>query len=66
MTRRVSLMGSFDAVARGLAEAVAAHQDRFSSLDLKAERIGSRLTSIQWMLALLIGGAASLVLKAFA
>jgi hypothetical protein len=30
------------------------------------ERIDGRLTLIQWMLALLIGGVASLVVKAFA
>ena len=59
-------MGSSDAAARNPVEAVAAHEDRFSSLDLTIERIEGRLTSILWMLALLIDGVASLVLKAFA
>ncbi len=55
-----------DATARKAAEAVAAYEARFASLDLKIERMDGRLTLIQWMLALLIGGVASLVLKAFA
>ncbi len=55
-----------DATARKAAEAVAAYESRFASLDLKVERIDGRLTLIQWMLALLIGGVASLVIKAFA
>ena len=54
-----------DATARKAAEAVAAYEARFASLDLKIERMDGRLTLIQWMLALLIGGVASLVLKAF-
>ena len=55
-----------DATARKAAEAVAAYEARFASLDLKIERMDGRLILIQWMLALLIGGVASLVLKAFA
>ena len=55
-----------DATARKAAEAVAAYEARFASFDLKIERMDGRLTLIQWMLALLIGGVASLVLKAFA
>lgn len=55
-----------DAIARKAAEAVAAYEARFASLDIKVERIVGRLTPIQWMLALLIGGVASLVVKAFA
>lgn len=35
-------------------------------LELRMKRIDARLTLIQWMLALLIGGVASLVVKAFA
>jgi hypothetical protein len=54
-----------DETARKAAEAVAAYETRFASLDLKIERIDGRLTLIQWMLALLIGGVASLVIKAF-
>lgn len=38
---------------------------RFASLDLKLEQLIRRLTLIQWMLALLIGGVASLVVKAY-
>ena len=55
-----------DATARKAAEAVAAYEARFASLDRKIERMDGRLTLIQCMLALLIGGVASLVLKAFA
>lgn len=55
-----------DATARKAAEAVAAYEAPFACLDLKAEKLDGRLTLIQWMLALLIGGVASLVVKAFA
>jgi hypothetical protein len=55
-----------DATARRAAEAVAAYETRFASLEVKMERIDGRITLIQWMLALLIGGVASLVIKAFA
>lgn len=55
-----------DATARKAAEAVAAYEARFASLELKMEQISGRLTLIQWMLALLIGGVGSLVIKAFA
>jgi len=34
--------------------------------DLKMERIEGNLKLVQWMLALLIAGVASLVIKAFA
>ena len=54
-----------DTTARKAAEAVAAYKARFAFLDLKVERIDGRLTLIQWMLALLVGGVASLVIKAF-
>ena len=54
-----------DATARKAATAVAAYETRFASLELKMERMDGRLTLIQWMLALLIGGVASLVVKAF-
>jgi hypothetical protein len=45
---------------------MAAYETRFASLEVKMERIDGRITLIQWMLALLIGGVASLVIKAFA
>jgi hypothetical protein len=54
-----------DSTARKAAEAVAAYETRFASLELKIERIDGRLTLMQWMLALLIGGVASLVIKTF-
>jgi hypothetical protein len=54
-----------DATARKAAEAVAAYETRFASIELKIERIDGRLTLMQWMLALLIGGVASLVIKTF-
>ena len=54
-----------DATARKAAEAVASFESRFASLDMKIERLDGRLTLVQWMLALLIGGVASLVVKAF-
>lgn len=55
-----------DEKARKAAEAVAAYEARFATLDVKVERIDGRLTFIQWMLAILITGVASLVIKAFA
>lgn len=55
-----------DATARRAAEAVAAYEQRFAGLELKMERIDGRITLVQWMLMLLIGGVASLVVKAFA
>jgi hypothetical protein len=54
-----------DGTARKAAEAVAAYESRFASVELKLERMDGRMTLIQWMLALLIGGVASLVIKAF-
>ncbi len=55
-----------DTTARQAAEAVAAYESRFGSLEMKIERLDGRMTLMQWMLALLIGGVASLVIKAFA
>ena len=55
-----------DATARRAAEVVAAYEARFASLEPKMERIDGRITLVQWMLALLLGGVASLVVKAFA
>lgn len=57
--------GAGEEKARKAAEAIAAYEARFAGIDLKLERIDGRLTLIQWMLALLMGGVASLVLKAF-
>ena len=54
-----------DPTARKAAEAIAAYEARFAGLELRMERMDGRLTLIQWMLALLIGGVASLVVKAF-
>jgi hypothetical protein len=54
-----------DATARKAAEAIAAYEGRFAGLELRMERIDGRLMLIQWMLALLLGGVASLVIKAF-
>jgi hypothetical protein len=54
-----------DGTARKAAEAVAAYESRFAGVELKLERIDGRVTLIQWMLALLLGGVASLVIKAF-
>ncbi len=55
-----------DATARKAAEVMAAYEARFASLDVKVENIDGRLTLIQWMLALLLGGVATLVVKTFA
>lgn len=55
-----------DATARKAAEAVAAYESRFVGLELKIERVDGRLTLIQWMLAVLIGGVGTLLIKAFA
>ena len=55
-----------DDTARKAAEAVASYETRFSSLELKLERIIGRLLLIQWMLVVLVGGVTSLVVKAFA
>ncbi len=55
-----------DDTARKAAEAVAAYETCFASIELKLEGISGRLTLVQCMLALLVGGVASLVAKAFA
>ena len=55
-----------DASARKAAEAIAAYEARFASIDLKIERIDGRLTLVMWQLAVLIGGVATLIIKAFA
>jgi hypothetical protein len=55
-----------DATARKAAEAVASYESRFASLELKIEQLNGRMRLMQWMLALLIGGVGSLVIKAFA
>lgn len=48
------------------AEEVASYENRIGGIEIKIERVEGRLVLIQWMLALLIGGVASLVIKAFA
>ena len=55
-----------DANARKAAEAIAAYESRFAGIDLKMERLDGRLTLVMWQLAVLIGGVATLVIKAFA
>jgi hypothetical protein len=54
-----------DATARKAAEAIAAYEARFAGLELKLEQINRRISLVQWMLALVIGGVASLIFKAF-
>ncbi len=55
-----------DGSARKAAEAIAAYEARFAKIDLKIEKIDGRLTLVMWQLAILIGGVATLVIKAFA
>jgi hypothetical protein len=55
-----------DTSARKAAEAIAAYQTRFAGLDFKIEKIDGRLTLVMWHLAVLIGGVATLIIKAFA
>lgn len=54
-----------DDTARKAAEAVAAYETRFASLERQLVEMKDQLRQVQWMLALLIGGVASLVIKAF-
>lgn len=58
--------GVADETARKAAEAVASYESRFASLDLSIEKLRGQMRQMQWMLALLIGGVGSLVIKAFA
>jgi hypothetical protein len=39
---------------------------RFTALELKIERLDQRMARAQWMLAVLIGGMATLIIKALA
>ncbi len=55
-----------DASARRASEAIAAYEARFASIDVKIEKLDGRLTLVMWQLAVLIGGVAALVIKAFA
>ena len=55
-----------DATARKASEAIAAYDARFAKLDLKIEKLDGRLTLVMWQLAVLIGGVAALIIKAFA
>ena len=54
-----------DASARKAAEAIASYEARFANIDLKIEKMDGRLTLVMWQLAILIGGVATLVIKAF-
>ena len=54
-----------DASARKAAEAIAADEARFASLDVKIEKLDGRMTLVTWQPAVLIGGVATLVIKAF-
>jgi hypothetical protein len=55
-----------DASARKASGAIAAYEARFANIDLKIEKIDGRLTPVMWQLAVLIGGVATLIIKAFA
>jgi hypothetical protein len=55
-----------DASARKASEAIAAYQARFANIDLRIEKIDGRLTQVMWQLPVLIGGVATLIIKAFA
>jgi len=39
---------------------------RFTALEMKIERLDQRMARAQWMLAVLIGGMATLIIKALA
>jgi hypothetical protein len=54
-----------DLSARKAAEAIAAFETRFANVDLKIEKLDGRMTLVMWQLAVLIGGVATLVIKAF-
>ena len=55
-----------DVSARKASEAIAAYEARFAATDLKIEKLDGRLTLVMWQLAVLIGGVATLIIKAFA
>jgi hypothetical protein len=55
-----------DAKARKASEAIAAYEARFANIDVKIEKLDGRMTLVMWQLAVLIGGVATLVIKAFA
>jgi len=54
-----------DNTARKASEAIAAYESRFANIDLKIEKLDGRLTLVMWQLAILIGGVATLIIKAF-
>ncbi len=54
-----------DLSVRKAAEAIAAFKARFANVDLKIEKLDGRMTLVMWQLAVLIGGVATLVIKAF-
>jgi hypothetical protein len=58
--------GAEEEKARKAAETVAAYENRFASIETKLVEIQGSLRLLQWMLALLVGGVGSLIIKAFA
>ena len=46
-------------------KAIAVYEARFASLDSKAKKLDGQETLVTWLLAVLIGGVATLVIKAF-
>lgn len=58
--------GASEDKAERAAEEVAGYENRLASIEIKIERLDGRMTLMQWMLAVLIGGVAALVIKAFA
>ena len=55
--------GADEAKVRKAAETVAAYENRFPAVETKLVEMQGQLRLVQWMLALLIGGVASLVIK---
>ena len=63
---RDALMNPGDAIlAAKAAEEVAAYESQFSAIKLELVGIKGDVALLKWMLALLIGGVATLVIKAF-
>ena len=54
-----------DGSARKAVEAIAAYESRFAAIDLKMKKLDGQLTLVMWQLPVLIGGVATLVIKAF-
>ena len=65
-TLREALMHPGDAArARKAAEEVAAYDSQFTAIKMDLTGIRGDLASVKWMLAILVAGVASLVLKTF-